>query len=68
MGGAWDAKVVLEKHGRTRPFGGPARTVLDEPFVLKAIKAVFQGRYPLLLAAAERALLYSTNATVHGNM
>ncbi|KAF9546186.1 hypothetical protein BGW38_009668, partial [Lunasporangiospora selenospora] len=54
--------------GWIRIFGGTARTVLDEPFVLKATRAYFQERDPLLLAAAERAMLHSDNATVHGNM
>ncbi|KAF8924145.1 hypothetical protein BGZ47_004184, partial [Haplosporangium gracile] len=63
-----EAHLIEAAFGRIKLFGGTARTVLDEPFVLKATKAYFQERDPLLLAAAERAMLHSNNATVHGNM
>ena len=63
-----EAHLIEAAFGRIKIFGGTARTVLDEPFVLKATKAYFQERDPLLLAAAERAMLHSTNASVHGNM
>ncbi|KAF9275530.1 hypothetical protein BGZ88_002278, partial [Linnemannia elongata] len=63
-----EAHLIEAAFGRIKLFGGAARTVLDEPFVLKATKAYFQERDPLLLAAAERAMLHSNNASVHGNM
>ncbi|KAI8594408.1 hypothetical protein EDD21DRAFT_90115 [Dissophora ornata] len=63
-----EAHLIEAAFGRIKLFGGVARTVLDEPFVLKAVKAFFHESDPLLLAASERAMLHSTNATVHGNM
>lgn len=63
-----EAHLIEAAFGRIKLFGGTARTVLDEPFVLKAVKAFFQERDPLLLAAAERAMLHSTTPSVHGNM
>ena len=48
-------------------FRGAARTAIDEPFILKAVQAYFQEKDPVLFAAAERAILYSTNASVHGD-
>ncbi|KAF9346583.1 hypothetical protein BGX26_001887 [Mortierella sp. AD094] len=63
-----DAHLIEAAFGRIKLFGGMARTVLDEPFVLKAVKAFFQERDPLLLDAAERAMLHSTTPSVHGNM
>ncbi|KAG0265886.1 hypothetical protein BGZ95_003186 [Linnemannia exigua] len=48
-----EAHLIEAAFGRIKLFGGTARTVLDEPFVLKATKAYFQERDPLLLAAAE---------------
>ncbi|KAI8595650.1 hypothetical protein EDD21DRAFT_424098 [Dissophora ornata] len=63
-----EAHLIEAAFGRIKLFGGVARTVLDEPFVLKAVKAFFHESDPLLLADAERALLYSTNASVHGTM
>ncbi|KAF8924492.1 hypothetical protein BGZ47_003981, partial [Haplosporangium gracile] len=58
-----EAHLIEAAFGRIKLFGGVARTVLDEPFVLKAVKAFFHESDPLLLADAERALLYSTNAS-----
>ncbi|KAF9401336.1 hypothetical protein BGZ94_005241, partial [Podila epigama] len=63
-----EAYLVEAAFGRIKLFGGAARTVIDEPFVIEAIKAFFQERDPLLLAAAERAMLHSTTPSVHGNM
>ncbi|KAI8357599.1 hypothetical protein B0O80DRAFT_292378 [Mortierella sp. GBAus27b] len=63
-----EAHLIEAAFGRIKLFGGVARTVLDEPFVLKAVKAFFHESDPLLLADAERALLHSINASVHGNM
>ncbi|KAF8924462.1 hypothetical protein BGZ47_004000, partial [Haplosporangium gracile] len=63
-----EAHLIEAAFGRIKLFEGVARTVLDEPFVLKAVKAFFHESDPLLLADAERAVLHSTNASVHGNM
>ncbi|KAF9981364.1 hypothetical protein BGZ75_007369 [Mortierella antarctica] len=63
-----EAHLIEAAFGRIKLFGGVARTVLDEPFVLKAVKAFFHESDPLLLADAERAVLHSSNASVHGNM
>ncbi|KAK3838833.1 MAG: hypothetical protein J3R72DRAFT_512002 [Linnemannia gamsii] len=63
-----EAYLVEAAFGRIKLFGGAARTVIDEPFVLEAVKAFIQGSDPLLLAASERAMLNSTNPTVHGNI
>ena len=54
--------------------GTPGLTVLREkkrihqPFALKGTKTFFQEQDPLFLAAAERAILHSSNASVHGSM
>ncbi|KAF9323663.1 hypothetical protein BG006_001252, partial [Podila minutissima] len=58
-----EAHLIETAFGRIKLFGGVARTVLDEPFVLKAVKAFFHESDPLLLADAERAVLHSTNAS-----
>jgi len=63
-----EAYLVEAAFGRIKLIGGAARTVIDEPFVLQAVKAFFQESDPLLLAASERAMLNSSNATVHGNV
>lgn len=63
-----EAHLIEAAFSQIKVFRGTARTVLDEPFVLKVTKAYFQERDPLLLAAAERAMLHSNNAMVHGNM
>ncbi|KAF9403901.1 hypothetical protein BGZ94_004467, partial [Podila epigama] len=63
-----EAHLIEAAFGRIKLFRGVARTVLDEPFVLKAVKAFFRECDPLLLADAERAVLHSTNASVHGRM
>ncbi|KAG0014290.1 hypothetical protein BGZ81_000539 [Podila clonocystis] len=57
-------EIVLENE----IFGGTARTVLDEPFVLKATFNYFREKDPSLVSAAERAMLHSDNASVHGSM
>lgn len=54
--------------GRIKVFGGTARAVLDEPFVLKATFNYFWEKDPFLVSAAERAMLHSDNASVHGSM
>jgi len=41
-----EAHLIEAAFGRIKLFGGTARTVLDEPFVLKATKAYFQDRDP----------------------
>ncbi|KAG0247082.1 hypothetical protein BG011_002071, partial [Mortierella polycephala] len=63
-----DVQLVEAAFGRIKIFGGRARTVLDEPFVLKATFNYFQEKDPSLVSAAERAMLHSDNASVHGNM
>ncbi|KAG0061775.1 hypothetical protein BGZ92_006353, partial [Podila epicladia] len=60
--------LVEAAFGRIKIFGGTARTVLDEPFVLKATFNYFQEKDPSLISAAERAMLHSNNASVHGCM
>lgn len=60
--------LIEAAFGQIKLFRGAARTILDEPFVLRATKAYFQERDPLLLAAAEWAMLHLENASVHGNM
>ncbi|KAI8355366.1 hypothetical protein B0O80DRAFT_449081 [Mortierella sp. GBAus27b] len=63
-----EVQLVEAAFGRIKIFGGTARTVLDEPFVLKATFNYFQEKDPSLVSAAERAMLHSNNASVHGNM
>ncbi|KAG9067273.1 hypothetical protein KI688_012055 [Linnemannia hyalina] len=48
-----EAHLIEAAFGRIKLFGGAARTVLDEPFMLKAVKAFFHESDPLLLADAE---------------
>jgi hypothetical protein len=54
-----EAHLIEAAFGRIKLLGGAARTINDEPFVLKAIKASFQERDPLLLAAAKRVMSLS---------
>ncbi|KAF9153552.1 hypothetical protein BGX20_004877, partial [Mortierella sp. AD010] len=63
-----EAQLVEAAFGRIKMLGGNARTVLDEPFVLKAAKNYFNQKDPLFIAAAKRAMLSSSNPSVHGNM
>ncbi|KAG0280984.1 hypothetical protein BGZ96_001335 [Linnemannia gamsii] len=63
-----EVQLVEAAFGRIKIFGGTARTVLDEPFVLKATFNYFREKDPSLVSAAERAMLHSDNASVHGNM
>ncbi|KAF9105154.1 hypothetical protein BGX27_009785 [Mortierella sp. AM989] len=63
-----EAQLVEAAFGRIKILGGDARTILDEPIVLLATKNYFQQKDPLFIAAAKRAMLTSTNASVHGNM
>ncbi|KAF8927104.1 hypothetical protein BGZ47_002336 [Haplosporangium gracile] len=63
-----EVQLVEAAFGRIKIFGGAARTVLDEPLALKATNNYFQEKDPSLISAAERAMLYSDNPSVHGNM
>jgi hypothetical protein len=63
-----EVQLVKVAFGRIRIFGGTARTVLDEPFVLKATFNYFQEKALSLVSAAKRAMLHSDNASVHKNM
>ncbi|KAF8938717.1 hypothetical protein BGZ58_000323 [Dissophora ornata] len=63
-----EAQLVEAAFGRIKMLEGNARTVLDEPFVLKAAKNYFNQKDPLFIAAAKRAMLSSSNPSVHGNM
>ncbi|KAI8356979.1 hypothetical protein B0O80DRAFT_446273 [Mortierella sp. GBAus27b] len=63
-----DVQLVEAAFGRIKLFGGTARTVLDEPLALKATENYFHEKDPSFVSAAERAMMHSTNATVHGNM
>ncbi|KAG0325099.1 hypothetical protein BGZ99_001065 [Dissophora globulifera] len=63
-----DVELVESAFGRIKILGGDARTVIDEPFVLTATKNFFWQRDPLLISMAERAMLHSDIASVHGNM
>ncbi|KAF9371407.1 hypothetical protein BGX21_005149, partial [Mortierella sp. AD011] len=63
-----EAQLVEAAFGRIKMLGGNARTVLDEPFVLKAAKNYFNQKDPLFIAAAKRAMLSSSDASVHGSM
>ncbi|KAG0287865.1 hypothetical protein BGZ98_004454, partial [Dissophora globulifera] len=63
-----EVQLVEAAFGRIKIFGGTARTVLDEPFVLKATFNYFREKDPSLVSAAERAMLHSDNASVHGSM
>ncbi|KAF9119193.1 hypothetical protein BGX30_004020 [Mortierella sp. GBA39] len=63
-----EVQLVEAAFGRMKIFEGAARTVLDEPFVLKATFNYFREKDPSLVSAAERAMLHSDNALVHGNM
>ncbi|KAF9327228.1 hypothetical protein BG006_009421 [Podila minutissima] len=61
-------QLVEAAFGRIKIFGGTARTVLDEPFVLKATFNYFREKDPSFVSAAEQAMLHSDNASVHRNM
>ncbi|KAF9157867.1 hypothetical protein BGX20_003697, partial [Mortierella sp. AD010] len=63
-----EAQLVEAAFGRIKMLEGNARTVLDEPFVLKAAKNYFNQKDPLFIAAAKRAMLSSNNPSVHGSM
>ncbi|KAF9978798.1 hypothetical protein BGZ65_006848 [Modicella reniformis] len=63
-----DVQLVEAVFGRIKLFGGSARTVLDEPLALKATENYFHVKDPSFISAAERAMMHSTNASVHGNM
>ncbi|KAF9993836.1 hypothetical protein BGZ79_001448, partial [Entomortierella chlamydospora] len=63
-----EAQLVEAAFGRIKMLGGNARTVLDEPFALRAAKNYFNQRDPLFIAAAKRAMLTSSNPSVHGSM
>ncbi|KAF9536251.1 hypothetical protein EC957_011851 [Mortierella hygrophila] len=63
-----EVQLVEAAFGRIKIFGGTARTVLDEPFVLKATLNYFREKDPSLVSAAERAMLHSDNASVYGGM
>ncbi|KAF9158137.1 hypothetical protein DFQ26_007956 [Actinomortierella ambigua] len=63
-----DVQLVEAAFGRIKLFGGAARTVLDEPLALRATENYFHVKDPLFVSAAERAMMHSTNASVHGNM
>ncbi|KAF9897364.1 hypothetical protein BX616_005729, partial [Lobosporangium transversale] len=63
-----DAQLVEAAFGRIRILGNKAITTLDEPFVLHAAKNYFMEKDPLFIKAAERAMITSTNASVHGTM
>ncbi|KAF9317536.1 hypothetical protein BG006_003362, partial [Podila minutissima] len=58
-----EVQLVEAAFGRIKIFGGTARTVLDEPFVLKATFNYFREKDPSLVSAAERAMLHSDNAS-----
>ncbi|KAI1290548.1 hypothetical protein EDD11_009178, partial [Mortierella claussenii] len=58
-----DVHLVEAAFGRIKLFGGAARTVFDEPFVLKASQNYFQEKDPMFIAAAERVMLSSKNPT-----
>ncbi|KAI9241257.1 MAG: hypothetical protein BYD32DRAFT_458061 [Podila humilis] len=62
-----EVQLVEAAFGRIKIFGGTAKIVLDEPFVLKATFNYFRET-PSLVSAAERAMLHSGNASVHGCM
>ncbi|KAF9994042.1 hypothetical protein BGZ80_001265 [Entomortierella chlamydospora] len=63
-----EVQLVEAAFGRIKLFEGAARTVLDEPFALKATNNYFREKDPSLISAAERAMLHSDNASAHGNM
>ncbi|KAF9383204.1 hypothetical protein BGX21_001624 [Mortierella sp. AD011] len=63
-----EAQLVEAAFGRIKMLGGNAITCLDEPIALKAAKNYFNQKDPLFIAAAKRAMLSSSNASVHGNM
>ncbi|KAG0364827.1 hypothetical protein BGZ54_007115 [Gamsiella multidivaricata] len=63
-----EAQLVEAAFGRIKIFGAAARIVLDEPFVLKAIYNYLRVKDPLLVSAAEGAMLHSDNPSVHGRM
>src|SRR5690606_5147396 len=63
-----EALLVEAALGRIKILSGDARVVMDEPLVLKAVRNYFKQKDPLFVAAAERAMLTSIDASVHGNM
>ncbi|KAF9202190.1 hypothetical protein BGZ59_002282, partial [Podila verticillata] len=58
-----EAHLIETAFGRIKLFRGAARTVIDEPFILKAIQAYFQEKDPVIFAAAAERVLYSTNSS-----
>ncbi|KAG0326401.1 hypothetical protein BG004_002986 [Podila humilis] len=63
-----EVQLVEAAFGRIKLFGGKARTVIDEPFVLVATFNYFRQVDPGLVSAVERAIRHSDNASVHGCM
>ena len=63
-----EIQLVEAAFGRIKVFGGTARTVLAEPFVIKATFNYFREKDPFLVSAAERAMLHSDDASVQGSM
>ncbi|KAG0313669.1 hypothetical protein BG000_005781, partial [Podila horticola] len=63
-----EIQLVEAAFGRIKIFGGTARTVLDEPFVLKATFNYFREKDPSFVSAAERAMLHSDNASLTGDV
>ncbi|KAF9897350.1 hypothetical protein BX616_005754 [Lobosporangium transversale] len=62
------AQLVEAALGRIRMLGGKAKTVLDEPFVLKSAINYSKEIDPLFMSAAEQAILHTTNAQAHRSM
>ncbi|KAF9079894.1 hypothetical protein BGX27_005873, partial [Mortierella sp. AM989] len=76
-----DAQLVEAAFGRIRILGNKAITTLDEPYDIlhssslisynngfSAAKNYFLEKDSIFIKAAERAMLTSTNASVHGTM
>ncbi|KAF9085958.1 hypothetical protein BGX27_003294 [Mortierella sp. AM989] len=63
-----EAQLVEAALGRIKMLDGNAKVTLDEPFVLRATINYFRQKDPDFVATAERFMLSSTNASVHGNM
>ena len=62
-----EALLVEAALGRIKILSGNAHVIIDEPIVLKTVINYFKEKDPLFIAASERAMLTSTNASVHGN-
>ncbi|KAI8047548.1 hypothetical protein BDF22DRAFT_718242 [Syncephalis plumigaleata] len=63
-----DAWLVEAAFGRIKFLEGVPKTVLDEPFVLKATINYFQVKDPLLISSLQRAMQLADSPSAQGSM